>query len=86
MQLPSWMYKQIINDETVKSVWCFCGAPAVSYCNGSQFVCDGGGHFGMPMVTLKPRPDEQKYLEKTCAKARRTTGVTIPALAGKVGE
>lgn len=41
---------------------------------GSQFVCDGGGHFGMPMVTLKPRPEYQKQLEIACkdalAKAR----------------
>jgi len=45
MMLPQWMYRQIITDDSVKAVWCFCGAPAISYCNGSQFVCYGGGHF-----------------------------------------
>jgi len=43
MNLPSWMYSQIITDKTTKAVWCYCGAPAITYCNGSQFVCDGGG-------------------------------------------
>lgn len=70
MNLPSWMYRQIINDKTTKAVWCFCGAPAISYCNGSQFVCNGGGHFGMPMVILKPRR-EQAFLNRQCALARK---------------
>lgn len=69
MNLPQWMYRQIITDESVKAVWCFCGKPAVSYCNGLQFVCDGGGHFGTPMVMLKPRR-EQRFLVEQCRKAR----------------
>ena len=69
MNLPSWMYHQIINDPKPRAVWCFCGKPAITYCNGLQFVCDGGGHFGVPMVTLKPRR-EQRFLEEQCRLAR----------------
>lgn len=70
MMLPQWMYRQIISDDSVKAVWCYCGAPAITYCNGLQFVCHGGGHFGVPMVMLKPRAEEQAFLEEQCAKAR----------------
>jgi len=69
VNLPSWMYRQIINDKAPKTVWCFCGAPAITYLNGLQFVCDGGGHFGTPMVRLKPRR-EQRFLNQQIAKAR----------------
>jgi len=68
MNLPQWMYRQIISDDSALSVWCFCGAPAITYCNGLQFVCDGGGHFGVPMVTLKSRPEEQEFLNEQRAK------------------
>jgi hypothetical protein len=70
MMLPQWLYHQIISDPTAKAVWCHCNAPAVSYCNGLQFVCHGGGHWGVPMKALKPRPEEQVFLEEQCAKGR----------------
>lgn len=79
MMLPTWMYRQIITDDTAKAVWCFCGAPAVSYCNGSQFVCHGGGHFGMSMVMLKPRAEEQGFLEEQCRLARERLRAEIEA-------
>jgi hypothetical protein len=79
MLLPQWMYRQIITDHTVKAVWCFCGAPAISYCNGSQFVCYGGGHFGMPMVMLKRRAGGQAFVEAQCRKGRERLRAEIEA-------
>lgn len=70
MLLPQWMYRQIISDKTTTAVWCFCGAPAITYCNGLQFVCHGGSHFGVPMVMLKPRAEEQAFLDERCHKGR----------------
>lgn len=70
MLLPQWMYRQIIHDPSVKAVWCFCKRPALTYCNGLQFVCHGGGHFGVPMKALKPRPEEQAFVERQCSIAR----------------
>lgn len=70
MLLPQWMYRQIIHDPSVTAVWCFCKRPALTYCNGLQFVCHGGGHFGVPMKALKPRPEEQSFVERQCSIAR----------------
>jgi hypothetical protein len=83
MLLPQWMYRQIISDDSVKAVWCFCGAPAITYCNGLQFVCHGGGHFGVPMVMLKPRAEEQEFLEQQCAKGRELLRQQVESEARK---
>lgn len=68
-RLPQWMYDQIVTDKTRKAVWCYCGAHAISYCNGLQFVCFSG-HAGVPMKQLQPRPEDQLFLNRQAARAR----------------
>ena|SRR5688572_10463271 len=65
--LPHWMYSQIISDDSARTVWCYCDAPAISYCRGLQFVCLRG-HAGVPGKMLKPR-NEQKWFDEQRAKA-----------------
>ena len=82
IQLPLWMYRQIINDDTAKAVWCYCDAQAISYGNGMQFVCLRG-HWGVPMKTLRPRPDEQVFLDEQRTKGRESLRIQFEAEEAK---